>query len=262
VAARKYGALYAVALRQQLRYLKAFLARNVFFVVVLFIFTSLWRVIFADKPLVAGLTIVQTLWYLTFTETVELCKARVHTEIQAEVRDGSIAYSLLRPYSYVLAKVARAMGESTARIAPIMVVGALAALAFTGPLPGYFRALPFGLVLIAGGLLLNTLWLLLFGLLAFWIEEVSPIYWIFQKLVFVIGGMFFPIDFFPGWMQGISRALPFAYSAYWPAMTMVRWSWATFLQGLVGQLGYIALLGLAAAALFRVAARKVQAHGG
>lgn len=229
---------------------------------VLFIFYSLWRVIFAGNPVVAGFSIAQTLWYLTFTETIELGKMRVHAEIQAEVRDGSIAYALLRPYSYVLAKIARAMGESTVKVVPILVVGSLVALAFTGPLPGYLTALPFGLLLILLGLLLNTLWLLLFGLLAFWIEEVSPFYWLFQKLVFVIGGMFFPIDFFPAWMQGISRALPFSFSAYWPALTMVKWSWGTFLHALAGQLGYIALLGLAAAGLFRIAKRKVHAHGG
>lgn len=262
MAARKYGALYACALRHQARYLRSFLARNVFFVVILFIFYSLWRVIFADKPVVAGFSVAQTLWYMTFTESVELSKPRVHGEIQAEVRDGSIAYSLLRPCSYVVATVARAMGEATVRVGPIMLIGFLVALAFTGPLPGYLAALPFGLLLVFGGMLLGTLWLLLFGLLAFWVEEVGPFVWIFQKLTLVIGGVFFPIDFFPAWMQGISRALPFAFTAYWPAVTMVKWSWGTFLHALAGQLGYLALLGLAAAGLFHVARRKVHSHGG
>jgi ABC-2 type transport system permease protein len=262
MAVRKYGALYSCALRHQLRYMRSFLARNVFFVVILFIFYSLWRVIFAGNPAVAGFSIAQTLWYMTFTETVELCKTRVHGEIQAEVRDGSIAYALLRPYSYVLATVARAMGQATARVAPIMAVGFVVALAFAGPLPGYLSALPFGLLLIAGGLLLGTLWMLLFGLLAFWVEEVGPFVWIFQKLTLIIGGVFLPIDFFPVWMQGIARALPFAFTAYWPALTMVKWSWGTFLHALAGQLGYIAVLGLVAAAIFRVAERKVQSHGG
>ncbi len=260
--ARKYAHIWYYSMRDQLRYLTSFAARNIFFVVILFIFYSLWRVIYADHGVIAGLTMTQTLWYLTFTETIELCKVRLHTEVQQEVREGSIAYGLVRPYSYVLFKVSRAMGESVLKIVPIMVIGFVVATLFTGLLPGYLRALPFGLVLIIGGLILNSLWLLLFGLLAFWVEEVSPFYWIFQKLVFVLGGMFFPIDFFPPWMQTVSRRLPFAFSAYWPAKTMVSFDPRTFWLALRGQVFYIACLGLLAMLVFRLAVRRVHAHGG
>ena len=262
MTSRKYASIWYYSMRDQLRYLTSFAARNIFFVVILFIFYSLWRVVYAGKSVVAGLTITQTLWYLTFTETIELCKVRLHTEVQQEVRDGSIAYGLARPYSYVLFKISRAMGESVVKIVPIMAIGFVVATLFTGLLPGYLSALPFGLILILGGLVLNSLWLLLFGLLAFWTEEVSPFYWIFQKLVFVLGGMFFPIDFFPSWMQQVSRRLPFAFSAYWPARTMVAFDLQTFWSALRGQMIYIAGLGLAAALLFRLAVRRVHAHGG
>jgi ABC-2 type transport system permease protein len=262
VTAAKYGAIYACAVRDQLRYLGAFAARNLFFVIVLFIFASLWRVVFADHGAVAGLTIVQTLWYLTFTETIELCKSRVHLQVQDEVKDGSIAYRLVRPCSYVLYCTAQAMGESTVKIMPILAVGFVTASVLVGPLPGYLGALPFALVLIAGGLLLNTLWLLAFGLLAFWVEEVAPFYWIYQKLVFVLGGMFFPIDFFPAWLRGVAEHLPFAYSAYWPAVVAVRFDSLVFLRAVAGQAAWIAVLLAATLALFGLVRRKVHAHGG
>jgi ABC-2 type transport system permease protein len=109
---------------------------------------------------------------------------------------------------------------------------------------------------------LNTLWLLLFGLLAFWVEEVAPFYWIYQKIVFVLGGMFFPIDFFPEGLRAVASHLPFAYTAYWPAVIMVRFDAGAFAAAVVGQALYIAALLAAALALFAVARRKVQAHGG
>jgi ABC-2 type transport system permease protein len=34
-------------------------------------------------------------------------------------------------------------------------------------------------------------------LCAFVLEEVSPLDWMYQKLVFTIGGMFIPLDVFP-----------------------------------------------------------------
>ena len=259
---RKYLKIFQCTLRDQLAYLPAFVSGNIFFLVIIFVFFSLWRVIFAGRTVIAGLTMTQTLWYLTFTETVELSKARVYLTIQEEVKDGSIAYSLNRPYSYNGFKTARAMGESLVKMVPILLLGFLAAHFFVGPLSGYGRALPFGLLLIIGGLLLNTLWMLIIGLLAFWTEDVTPFYWIFQKLIFIAGGMFFPIDFFPDWLRGTARILPFAFSAYWPALTMVDFSPAVFRTGLAGQAVYITLLSLAARLLFSSAVKKVHVQGG
>ncbi len=259
---RKYLKIFQCTLRDQLAYLPAFVTGNIFFLVIIFVFFSLWRVIYGDMTLIAGLTITQTLWYLTFTETVELSKSRIYQTIQEEVKDGSIAYALNRPYSYNGFKTARAMGESLVKVVPILLLGFISAFFFVGPLPGYTRALPFGLILIVGGLLLNTLWMLTIGLLAFWTEDVTPFYWIFQKLIFIAGGMFFPIDFFPDWLQGTAKRLPFAYSAYWPALTMVDFSPEVFITGLAGQIVYILLLSLAARLLFASAVRKVHVQGG
>ena len=218
--------------------------------------------IFKDQGAIAGLTMVQTLWYLTFTETIELSKARIFDQIQQDVKEGSIAYALCRPYSYNGFQLSRAMGEGVLRILPLMVEGALICLLLVGPLEGYWRALPFGVILIAGGILLHTAWGLVIGLLAFWTEEVTPFYWILQKLVFIAGGLFFPLDFYPAWLQNALKALPFAYAAYWPAITMVRFSGEVFLQALGGQLIYTALLLGAARLIFRGAIRKIHIQGG
>jgi ABC-2 type transport system permease protein len=258
----KYIKIFKCTLRDQLVYLPAFMIGNIFFLVIIFVFFSLWRVIYGENALIGGLSITQMLWYLTFTETIELAKCRIYLTIQDEVKDGSIAYGLNRPYSYNGFKIARAMGESTVKFVPIMILGYLAACFFVGPLSGYWTALPFGVVLIMGGLLLNSLWMLIIGLLAFWTEEVTPFYWIFQKLIFIMGGMFFPIDFFPAWLQGTAKSLPFAYSAYWPAITMVNFSWETFRTGLMGQIFYICLLAIAAQFLFAGALKKVHVQGG
>lgn len=260
--AAKYIHVFIQAIRDQLVYVTSFLGRSVFFVVILFIFYSLWRVVFRDQPIIAGLSMVQTLWYLTFTETIELSKVRVYVQVQEEVKDGTIAYDLGRPYSYPVFIVARALGESIVRALPILAMGFAAAMLFVGPLPGYLRALPFGLVLMTGGLVLNTLWMLLFGLLAFWTEEVSPFYWIYQKLVFILGGMFFPIDFFPEWLAEVSKALPFAYSAYWPGYVMVDFGMDAFIRGLAGQLIYIAVMAAIVTAVYSIAIRRIHVQGG
>lgn len=262
MSVRKYAVTARLAARDQFVYLPSYLARSVFFVIVMFIFYSLWRVVYATQSAIAGFTIVQALWYLTFTEAVELSKSRIFQPISEEVKDGTVAYSVNRPYSYPLYWITRGMGESLVKLVPILVVGFVVAVLFVGPLPGYAAALPAGIVVISLGLLLGILWQIVIGLLAFWFEEVAPFYWILQKLTFVVGGLFIPIDFFPDFIQPFARYSPFAFSAYWPAVTMVGFTSERFVTTLVGQVGYIALLAITAAAVFRVAVRKVAAHGG
>jgi ABC-2 type transport system permease protein len=259
---KKYIQILKISARNQLAYLPAFLARNLFFVLVVFIFASLWRAIYADRPLLAGRTMTQVLWYLTLTEVVELSKTNVYMTIQEEVKDGTIAYTLTRPFSYIVYYFFQAMGQNLVKMGPMLVEAFLLGTIFAGVLPGYFRAIPFGIFLIVGGLGVVTLWQIIIGLLAFWFEEVSPFYWIMQKLVFIIGGMFFPIDLFPEWLQGISKASPFAFSAYWPAITIVDFSFSSFYTCLLGQVGYSILLLLAAAGLYGAAVRKVHVQGG
>ena len=259
---RKYLTIFRYATRDQLIYLPAFMIRNIFFVLIIFIFYSLWKVVYGEREFLAGLTIVQALWYLTFTETVELGKARSFEQIQQEVKDGTIAYSLIRPYSYILYYLVKGTGEGMVRMVPMLTIGFVVAWLFTGPLPGYLSALPAGVLLIMGGYVLTSLWQILIGLLAFWFEEVGPFYWILQKLVFILGGMFFPIDFFPDWLQGVSKSLPFAYSAYWPAITIVNYSPGVFVHAMIGQVVYIILLGSVCLLVFRSGRRKIHAQGG
>ena len=259
---RKYGTVFALASRDQFVYIPSFLARNLCFVVGMFVFFSLWRAIYAGTELVAGFTMTQMLWYLTFTEAIELSQTRIFQPISEEVKDGTVAYSLNRPYSYVLFWISRGMGENLVKAVPLLIEGLVLALIMVGPLPGYLRALPVGLVTIVLGILIGTTLQAIVGLLAFWFEEVMPFWWIIQKLVFVIGGMFIPIDVYPEWLQRIARYTPFAFAAYWPATTFVDYSPWRVATTLAGQTAYVVLFAGVAALLFRAAVRKLHVQGG
>ena len=228
----------------------------------MFVFFSLWRAVYGGTQLIAGFTMTQMLWYLTFTEAIELSQTRIFLPISEEVKDGTVAYSLNRPYSYVLFWISRGMGENLVKVVPLLAEGFLLALIMVGPLPGYLRALPLGLLAIVLGILIGTTLQAIVGLLAFWFEEVMPFWWIIQKLVFVIGGMFIPIDVYPEWLQSIAKYTPFAFAAYWPATTFVDFTARRAVTTLTGQVAWIVLFGSAAALLFRAAVRKLHVQGG
>ncbi|MBN1412166.1 MAG: hypothetical protein JW969_15080, partial [Spirochaetales bacterium] len=155
---KKYFHVLSLSMKNQINYLPSFLVQNVFFVLIIFIMYCLWSVIYSGKPVIEGLTLTQTIWYLTFTEAVELSRSNILKDMQVQVKDGSIAYMMGRPYSYVFYNLFEALGHSLIKLGPILCAGFILGVVFCGMLPGYFTHLPFGLVLFTGGLVLKILW--------------------------------------------------------------------------------------------------------
>lgn len=257
-----YPLVLGTALRQRLYYIGAILVRNLFFLMVLFIFTSIWKVVYAQKVMVAGFTMVQVLWYLSFTEVVEMSKARLMIDIQEEVKEGTIAYNLLRPYNYISFYLFRGLGESLVTMVPMLVIGYIGSSLLVGPLPGYLTAIGPGLLLMLGGLIINLVLQIIIGLLAFWMEESFPVYLLIQKAMFILGGLFFPIDFFPAWLVAVAKNLPFAYVTYWPARVMVDFSWNDWLRTAAGQGIYLGAFLILAAVLLRAGMKRLESNGG
>ncbi len=102
----------------------------------------------------------------------------------------------------------------------------------------------------------------LIGLSAFVSEEVAPYEWIYQKLVFILGGMLVPLDFYPLWLQSVAKSLPFAYMMYGPARLFVEPSLPIFIQIISGQLIWLAVLGGIVALAFSRGMRRLAINGG
>ncbi len=259
---RKYLDVMRTEFRNQLIYIPAFMLKNLFFIVIMMIFYVLWKFVYSSGEFSGAFSLNQMIWYLTFTECIELSRSRIYWDVQDEVKSGAIAYSMGRPYSYNIFQISRSLGTSFVKIIPLIIMGYIIANVLVGRLPGYFKALPLGILLIVGGVILNTIWNLIIGLLSFWVEDAFPFLLVLQKVIFVFGGMFFPIEFLPSWARGAAKILPFTYSAYWPAKVMVDFDLKTFLYVFRGQFFWIfALLGIATL-IFRTAVRRLHVQGG
>jgi len=182
--------------------------RIAFFVVILGVFSSLWR---ATRE--AGLAIVadpkSLVWYLASTEWILLSAPLIHVDVQEALRRGDVAYHVGRPVSYVGATFAQGLGSVASRAPLLAATAFLCAFAFTGWVPPWrslAAVLLFGSIAIA---LLTALHLVI-GLAAFWIGEVTPVFWVWQKLLFVFGGLMLPIRLYPPLMQRLAAITPFA----------------------------------------------------
>jgi ABC-2 type transport system permease protein len=100
------------------------------------------------------------------------------------------------------------------------------------------------------------------GLLAFVTEDVQSFRLIYQKFVFILGGLMIPLDFLPDWLHNIARVLPFNLTTYAPAKLFVAFSWQQFGQIILLQLFWLAILGGLLYRQYRWATQRLAVNGG
>ena len=211
----RYLAVANTALRQSLSEPAAFLGRTAFYAIILLIFSRLWEVVH-ERGALPGVSPGELVWYLAITEWIVLSWPLVHLDIERDVRSGDIAYRLTRPVSYLGARLAEAAGDFALRAVTIGAAGLLFAWLLTGGFPadprGLLLVVPLGLLAAWVGLAFHTT----IGLLAFWLQDSSPVYWIWQKFAFILGGLMLPLEIYPAWLRTIAEWTPFSALMYGP----------------------------------------------
>jgi ABC-2 type transport system permease protein len=258
---RKYRAIAYIAARQTLFHPAAIIGRVAFFALILFVFSRLWRVVLSQ----GGENPAQTrsmLWYLAITEWLLMSIPTIHLEIEKDVRSGDIAYRLPRPMSYVLAQMAQGAGELLVRMLLLGVAGGVLALWMAGGGPEH----PLALLAVAPvGLAACTLGMLTYcviGVCAFWLQDISPVYWVWQKLAFIFGGLLLPMDFYPEWLRTIAEYTPFYALLYSTGRLALHCDAAAVTQAIARLTIWIALTAALLAVVYRRGLRDLSANGG
>jgi len=211
----KYGAVATTAVRQELAERATLAGRVVFYAVLLTIFSRLWVVV-QERGALSGANAADFLWYLAVTEWVVLSVPLVHLTVEADVRSGDIAYQLPRPISYLGARVAEAGGAQLVRFAVLGVAGFVFAWGLAGSLPSRPEGLLLALVLAPLAAFTCTLFATAVGFSALWLQDAAPVYWIWQKCMFLLGGLLLPLEIYPEWLREIASVLPFAAMLHGP----------------------------------------------
>jgi len=260
--ARKYVAISRIQVRAALAYPLDAVGRAIAIVLFVVVFLHLWRATYqVTGRTVAGLGLRDVVWYFAIAEVVMLSQPRTAPLLAQAVKDGSIAYQLVRPYRFLLFHLSARVGDTLPVLALTLVAGAGAAWLSVGAPPDWrgVALLPVELPL---AWLLNFLMSTSIGLLAFVAEDTTAFEWIYNKLLLVAGGVLVPLDFFPGWLRGTAALLPFASTTYAPAHLFVRPGGPGAIGLLALQLAWIAALGSVTWALYRHGLRRLVVNGG
>jgi ABC-2 type transport system permease protein len=259
-ASAKYAAFVRVAAVKALREPGELYGRVVFFAVILGVFASLWQAV-AEAGLPLASDPRTLVWYLAATEWILLSAPPVHLDLQESIRRGDVACQLGRPVSFAGAAFAEGLGLLAVR-APVLGVTAFACpwwfTSWTPPFPVFLRVVPLGLVAAA----VITGLCEAIGLLAFWLQDVSPVYWVWQKLLFVLGGLMLPLQVYPEFIRRAAAFTPFPSVLGGPASFVLQdagadtaaLAWNLALWG--------SLTALSVWWLFRRAVRALTINGG
>ena len=262
-AFKKYWAIFQITLLNSLAYPGELIGRSLLIVPFMWIYFQLWNVTFnaAGTDSINGLTLYSTMWYLMMAETIELSRPALARTISDNVKDGSIAYLLNKPYSFLLYQFSNSMGETVFRALINALFGSLLVWWLVGPPPALI-GWAFAFVTILGTWILNFCITCLIGLSAFLVEDVAPFVWIYQKLIFILGGFLIPLDFYPDWLQAIAKALPFSAMIYGPSKLFIQPTWELLGEVILLQAVWIIALGLALVVSYRRGVSYLTVNGG
>ena len=261
---RKYAFVALLSARTNMVYLAEVMSRVVFLGVILYIFTCLWQVVFrqAGANRLGELSLQQMIWYLTVTEAITLSAPRVSANVDLDVRSGALVSYLHRPISYPLYSLASSFGERSVRLFVNLGVGAFVATILVGVPPLSWQAAVFFLAALPLALVVDFLGCFLIGLGAFWLEDTSGIFLIYSRLTMMLGGMLFPITFYPDAFRKIVQWLPFSAVLYGPAKMLVLPTADEFVLVLLRQLIGVALFGSLVWLTYKFASKRVFVNGG
>jgi ABC-2 type transport system permease protein len=259
---KKYFKIFSISLKNSFAYIKDFIIGNIFIGFIIVIYVLLWRKVYAGNVR-TGFTFAEMIWYLIINEAVFTSNGDMFRQIEKDIKSGSIAYYLNKPYSYPLYMLFDALGRNVTNFIVCIVSGAIIGLYFVGPIPALklINIVPI-LVMMLLGVILNILIFILISLTSFWFEENKPFIWIYRQFVFAFGGFLVPITLFPEVLYNITLHMPWTYVAFHTANSCVKFSISNFMTTILWQLGYIGLFLALVMLAFKKGAEALNVNGG
>jgi ABC-2 type transport system permease protein len=261
----KYSGVFRVHTRESVVYVANFATRNAQIALRVWIYAQLYRTVFAagGTPLLAGMTHREVVWSLMLTQCIgAACAPKVVTLIEHEVKSGALAYSLCRPYSFVLFHLVAFFGRASLQLVANIAIGCTVAWLCVGGIDVSWQAGASAAACLILGLSLECLMNISIGLIALWVEDVSSIHWLFHKGGLVFGGMIVPLALLPEHVGHIAELSPFAVIFHGPARLVTNFDLQLWVRVLAVQLVWIALMAACTFTLFVRGIKHVSVNGG
>lgn len=238
----------------------ALAGRLLLYVLILVIFRQIWLATPLQELALPTLSADDLLWYVAVTEWIVFAAGSPYRSVEEQIRSGEIESALARPVPYAAATLAEWAGGAAFNLLAVGACGLVAATALTGTLPLHAATAPPLILSALLGCAIGLLFQLQVGYAAVWIGSAAPVFWIWQKLLFVFGGLLLPLTLYPEPLRQMAAAGPFAAMLFAPA-SLVLGEPQPAARLLGGQFAWLILLTLATLLLDRAMAARVTGGG-
>jgi len=259
---KKYFEIGKINLMNNFAYSGEFFLKSGFILVVLFIFVNIWKAAYAGKEIIDGFTIAMIMWYMLLTESIVTSGSTVIKEVNADIQSGGIAYQLNKPYSYIGYYLSKSISYKALGCLITFIIGSVLVYFLVGKIDIDILTIPLVILTVILALILDFFMLLCIALVAFWFEDTTALRWIYDKILFTIGGMLVPLEIFPDWLEKTSSVLPFSFAVYQPAKLFVQFSMERFVQVAAIQIAYISIFVVIAILIYKKGIGRVNVNGG
>ncbi|MBX3017563.1 MAG: ABC-2 family transporter protein [Bdellovibrionaceae bacterium] len=260
---RKYLSVFEITVRSRLSSLGDLAGMAILLAIILFVFVQLWRITLgADGAVLEGFTLNEMIWYYVGTETIILSMLPIHRVLEREIREGDVAIRLNKPIGYVSFHAAAFLGEAFVRLFILIGVGGIVTTWLVGPLDFQWTSLPALLLIFFTSLLLNFTYSAIIGLSAFWTEDVTGLFFVMDRMKWLLGGFLLPVSMFPEPLRTLAEWLPFRWMIYEPAKLLVHFSWADFARVLGAQVLVFVVVGGVVALMNHRGLKRLNVNGG
>jgi ABC-2 type transport system permease protein len=221
----------------------------------------LWVAALPDGSSIAGYDALEMVWYIAVAEAVvNGVDQRLMIRIGEDLRRGDLTIELLRPVTLVWMLMSREVGRSIVRFALSLPACMAVAWWVTGAPPSWT-----GLALLAitgpFAVIVQMLLVIAVSASALWLGDTTAAWFVLQKLVFLLGGMLLPLEFWPSPFDELLVLLPWASTAYVPAAIAVDPSGGRFAELVAVQLAWIGVLVFATARAWSRGERQLMGMG-
>lgn len=223
-----------------------------------------WYVFRYQGGLIQGVTFQIAAWSMFLYFSFMTLRLRdLAKSIMQDIKSGTVEVLLAKPIQYLTYRMWWQIGAGLYPFFVATILGIIALFLTVGipeSMQSWFFAGTFIVTFFFAGVLSLLIYSIV-GLLAFWIEDVKPLYWIVDKAVMILGGSYLPVALFPKLMYKIAIFSPFGASQF--VTSTVYDTWKVDYVKLIGiQVLWIVLVGCVVVYMFNRAHQKVSVNGG
>ena len=262
---KKYLFIFKSELMSSLQYVFNIFVTFIGYFLIMFIFLNVWKYIYSNpNEIIHGYTMNQMIWYIMITEVLWYVGAgkRYCQKIVEDVSGGNIAYNISKPYNYIIYSLSAHLGSRLVSAVLYTTFGLVLGYLFLGSFPN-LQIIDIIPILITGimAIIINTLLVTFIGLFSFIIEDANPFYWLYSKLILVLGTTF-PIEYFPKFIRGILSYSPIYVVSYGPAKLFVDFSWNSFIHIIIADIIYLFISYILCTLIYKKGVKKLNVNGG